>query len=50
MKLNYLFPEGNVISVEIDECSQFWETWLIVQVEQFPEAIFFYTVDTTDIF
>jgi hypothetical protein len=45
----YVFPNSEPVRTQIQLEDQHKLTWLYAQVESFPEAIFFYTVDSTDI-
>lgn len=49
MKLNYVMPGGQVIQQSFDEEAGFYLNWLDHMVEANPNTIFFYTVDSTNI-
>lgn len=52
LTLCYIFPgiDTKVVRTKIDTEMLHFETWLHTQVEMNPQTIFFFTMDTTDIF
>lgn len=50
MKLNYVLPNGSVVETAVAVVEEPWYVaWLHHVVSTNPEIIFFYTVETTDI-
>lgn len=51
LRLNYIYPNGTVITSKVDPEMQFFDAWLQSIVDSsMPGVIFFFTVDSTDIF
>lgn len=50
MKLNYTLPSGAVHQIAFHDMeSEYYLAWLESMVKMAPDTIFFYTVDSTDI-
>lgn len=51
LTINYIFPEGQVISIDPNLMAAFNDAWVQVQAEYFKDTIFFFTKGdvTTDI-
>lgn len=50
LKLNYVFPDGPVVEAGVKvRDDEIYPIWLHKTVDLNPEVIFFYTVETTDV-
>lgn len=49
IRLNYVFGQGEVVTWTIKIDSDWFSDWLHLVVRENPNCIFFYTVDSTDV-